>query len=456
MGLSQMVKGLAKKIEFDSAVLFGLSAKIIITIAGPVTAVLIISHFSLSLQGYYYTFSSLLALQVFAEMGLGTVVQQFASHEWAKLSLGKDGAIIGDDDALSKLISLFKVAFKWFFVGGAITFLGLLIGGYIFFSTSPDHHIAWLAPWVCLTLLTGMNIMFVPFWSLLEGCNQVKSLYGFRVIQGLLLNSCIWISIIAGAGLWAICLGSIVSLISAFVFIRVRYLRFFKKLLTSPSSGNRLTWKGDLLPMQWRIAVSWISGYFCFSIFTPFLFKYHGPEIAGKFGMTWSIINALGAMGVAWVTPKVPQFAIYAAQKNYKDLNKILYKIAKIVFFILLFLSAFAWLFVYSLPFLKIGYANYLASRLISPLPFGLLLIAQLLLNLTAPFGFYLRAHKKEPLMYISVFQSLLVLIFTFTLSPKYSVLGIAIGYLISMLITIPMCFLVWHKYKKKWTAEYG
>jgi hypothetical protein len=33
-------------------------------------------------QGFYYTFGSVLALQVFVKLGLVTVIVQMASHEW--------------------------------------------------------------------------------------------------------------------------------------------------------------------------------------------------------------------------------------------------------------------------------------------------------------------------------------------------------------------------------------
>jgi Na+-driven multidrug efflux pump len=81
-------------------------------------------------------------------------------------------------------------------------------------------------------------------------------------------------------------------------------------------------------------------------------------------------------------------------------------------------------------------------------------LIAQIILGTSWPFSAYLRAHKKEPLMYISVVQSLLIVIFTYLLTPKYSVLGIAIGYLISLSIGLPVSIIIWNKYRKKWMNE--
>ena len=88
----KLLRRILHKAEIDRPVFFGLLTKIWAVGAGLVTAFLIVKHFSPAVQGYYYTFASLLALQVFVELGLGTVLVQFAAHEWSRLSLTSTGA----------------------------------------------------------------------------------------------------------------------------------------------------------------------------------------------------------------------------------------------------------------------------------------------------------------------------------------------------------------------------
>src|ERR1700722_5120239 len=76
---------------FDNAVAFGFLARVWSMGAGVVALLLIAAFFTPQIQGFYYTFTSLVALQVFAEMGLGQVIIQFAAHEWAHLKLEADG-----------------------------------------------------------------------------------------------------------------------------------------------------------------------------------------------------------------------------------------------------------------------------------------------------------------------------------------------------------------------------
>lgn len=128
-------KRLLRKAEVDRAVFFGLLLKVWGIAVSPVSALLIAFKFTPELQGYYYTFGSLLALQGFIELGLGGVIIYFVSHEWSKLGIDKAGYIVGDREALSRLISLANLTLKWYLIGGLIIIFGLGIGGYIFFHS---------------------------------------------------------------------------------------------------------------------------------------------------------------------------------------------------------------------------------------------------------------------------------------------------------------------------------
>jgi O-antigen/teichoic acid export membrane protein len=381
------------------------------------------------------------------ELGLGTVIIQFASHEWSNLSLDKYGYIKGDNNALSRLASLAKISLKWYSVGAIIVFLGLSIGGYIFFSRSPDCGILWEYPWFTLCFLTGVNICLVPLWSLLEGCNQVSNVYAYRLIQGVVSSLSIWVAILLGAGLWTASVSSITIFICALFFISYKYRNFFKILLFSNIQGSRVEWFKDIFPMQWRIAVSWISGYFSFSLFTPVLFKYYGPVVAGQMGMTWSLTAVIGAIGTLWVAPKVPLFGMFIAKKEYIKLDTLFWRLTKIVFFVSVIFSSFIWTVIYILNLFNFK----IAERLLSPLQFSIFLVGQIILTISIPASSYLRAHKKEPLLYLSLAYGMLIATSILVLGKFYSIIGIALGYLLINLIITPLVFVVWSKCKKEW-----
>src|SRR5476651_192970 len=99
--VARQLQDLLRRLDIDRAVFFGLLTRVWAVGAGPVTAVAIAARFTPELQGFYYTFATILALRTFVELGLGTVIIQFASHEWSGLALDPSGGIAGDRDALS-------------------------------------------------------------------------------------------------------------------------------------------------------------------------------------------------------------------------------------------------------------------------------------------------------------------------------------------------------------------
>ena len=78
-------------LDLDKAIVFALLLRVWQSVAGVVGLMLIAAFFTAELQGFYYTFSSLLSLQIFVELGLYGVVQTLASREWSRLSLNDDG-----------------------------------------------------------------------------------------------------------------------------------------------------------------------------------------------------------------------------------------------------------------------------------------------------------------------------------------------------------------------------
>lgn len=442
------------KAGMDRAVFYGILARIWGISAAPITVLLIATKFTPQVQGYYYTFWNLVSLQVFVELGLGTVIIQFASHEWSRLSLDKNGFITGDDNALSRLISLARVAIRWYFIAGIVLILGLSIGGAVFFSSSNANvlNIKWLFPWLMLCLLTGLIIFGAPIWSLLEGCNQVANVYTFRFWQGIYGSLSVWASIFAGLGLWTPVISSAVTIFISIVFIKRKYWHFLKTLFFSIPRKEHLIWKKDMFPMQWRIAISWGSGYFVSSFFTPVLFHYHGPVIAGQFGLTWSLIGVIGSISNALLAPKVPQFGILIAQRKYKELNALFGRIVKILTLVDIVIGSMVWFGIYMLKLLN----NPLAARLLSPLSAGIFILAQIIITFSIPFSAYIRAHKEEPLMLLSLLIGILVGLSTLILGKYYADTGMAMGYLGINIVLIPFVLMIWKRYRnahleRKW-----
>ena len=123
-------------IGFDQALSYAIWGKLWQVFAGPITILMIARYLNPESQGYYYAFMSIVATGALIEFGFYTIIIQFASHEWSELHLDSKGNITGNPKAISRLVSLGRLVFKWhlfvacFFivVVGIGGFFGILLG----------------------------------------------------------------------------------------------------------------------------------------------------------------------------------------------------------------------------------------------------------------------------------------------------------------------------------------
>lgn len=431
----------------DGVTFWALSSKFWQMISGLITTLLVAAFFSREEQGYYYTFLSLISLQVFVEFGLGIVVSSYASHEWAHLKLGSRGHIFGNQNSLSKLISIGEFAKRYYLKISIVCFLLLLIGGSLFFLMKSSHNIElWFMPWCFLSLLTAVSLYLVPFWSILEGCNQVENVYIFRFVQALIAGLVAWVAIYFGLGLWAISLSGFVGILLIFFLMYRRYKNFFSTILYSKPFKAKVNWKNDIFPMQWRIGVSWISGYLTFSLFVPVIFYFKGPILAGQTGMTLVFTSAVTSVISAWVFPKAPFFGILIAKSKFDELNKMFYVMSLRVIFVAITMALLIWLGIYLVNVFQLP----IAERLLPPFPAAFFLGGTVILCSGLPMSTYLRAHKKEPLLLVSVLCGIFTSSAIFLSAKYYSIDVIAIMYFTSILIFTPFIFFVWLNFQKK------
>jgi len=108
-----LLSRLKHTIGLDRAIAFTVLARGWSTVAGVVTVLLIAHFLTPAEQGYYYTFSSLVALQIVFELGFSFVILQLAAHERARLHIQEDGSITGDLVAHSRLASVLQRAVRY-------------------------------------------------------------------------------------------------------------------------------------------------------------------------------------------------------------------------------------------------------------------------------------------------------------------------------------------------------
>jgi len=433
--------------EVDRAVVYAVSGKIWLLVSAPITLYFISLYLTPEQQGFYYTFLSLAALQTFVELGFYIVITQFASHEWAHLGFDGEGFIKGKEEARSRLISLGHIICKWYSVASLIFIIGVASGGYFFLSTKDSADIFWEAPWFTYVILVGLQLWILPFLSLLEGCNQVANVYLFRLIQGFISVLVIWVVLVSGGGLWISMVSAGTGLLVNLIFFFLYYRNFFLAFLTT-TPIHRIHWKTDIWPMQWRLAVSGITSFFMFSLFTPVMFHYHGSVVAGQMGMTWQLISVITSLSMAWVETKVPRFGMLIAKKEYEQLDKLFYKTAGVSLIVVTLLALGIWLAIYGLNYIQ----NPMAQRLLPPLPTGVFFLSAIIFHVPSCLAAYLRAHKREPFMGLSVATAVTASLTIWLFGSHFGPLGAAAAFLACVsFILVPFGIIIFIRCRKKW-----
>lgn len=446
-GYSVRLDAVLARTGVDRAVVYAILTRAWQAASG-IGTVLLIAHFlSPEAQGFYYTFASLLALQSFVELGLHLVITNVASHEWAKLDIDRSGSITGDKFALARLTSLGRFVFKWYSAASAVFVIIVGIVGWHFLSQEGNASVEWQAPWLAVTILTGVTLWTLPFVALLEGCNQVITVNGYRFAQAATATVAVWSAIAVGGELWALAAAAAVSAIFGLHLLMVRYREFFRSFLRSPDHAA-IAWREEIWPMQWRLAAQGVVNYFMYWLATPVVFHYHGAEAAGKIGMTWQIVAMLQTVATAWLHAKAPQFGSLIASKRYDELDRLWRQTFRMTSGILLTGAGVVFAAVVTAHFAS----PTLAERLAEPFPTALLLIAAIASHVVQCEAVYLRAHKREPLLIPGIISGVLSGLVIWTLGRAYGISGAAFGYFFVMtFVSLPLVTVIWRRARSSW-----
>ena len=127
-----------------------------------------------------------------------------------------------------------------------------------------------------------LNQLTIPQMSLREGSGRVTQMWRLRLVQEWLAGIACLLALQAGWGLWS--LGAFVGTRAAVAAV---WLTIGDTLPTGeehpPYSLER--WMAEIWPFQWKIGVSWLSGFLIFRVFAPIILLEKGPVAAGQFGL---------------------------------------------------------------------------------------------------------------------------------------------------------------------------
>jgi hypothetical protein len=360
---------------------------------------------------------------------------QLVGHEVAHLNIDARGMIDGDPVRISRLHSLLALLRRWYLTAAVLFFAFVSIAGYFFFSLKGGLPIgAWLGVWITLVFFTSINLYLSPQFAVFEGVGRVGQVARLRLIQSIIGFGIMWLALSLKAGLTAIVASTGIAAITSLWWL-LSHESFLKASLNSVKvSSQRMLWRSEIFPLQWRVAVSWISGYFISQAFTPLIFARQGAVEAGRLGIALTIFSSVSALGMSWVNANAPKMARYIARGNRKQLNEMFLVVLRSSIIFTLLTSLLVLLFVAILR-----HFNYPAVGRIASLPIlGCLALVAVVNSFIYGAAVYMRAHKKERMLAPSVVGGLLTLAAVYFGSQVSSLLPVVLYASISVLVGLP------------------
>ena len=116
--------------------------------------------------------------------------------------------------------------------------------------------------------------------------------------------------------------------------------------------------------------------------------------------------------------------------------------------------AAAIWVMVLGLNRTAIPQVQHLAGRLLLPLPMGLFLLAIVVLQAAQCQVAYLRAHKKEPIVVLSMVCCVTTGLLVWSLGRTYGPAGAGAGYLGMAFVTLIWMTVIWQRCGKQWHGE--
>lgn len=411
-------------------------------ITGPLSMILIPLLLTKQMQGYWYSFMSISALTVLADLGFTTIILQFSAHEFAHLSMDENMQISGSKKHFDRIASLFRFITRWGTVTSAVSFPLIFLTGFIIFSGEKvDFH--WLLPWIVYLIGAAMKFYLNILLSYFEGCGllgKIQKLKSINIIFSYVLNVTL---LLLGFHLYAL---AISMFIGAAFFVWQIYRRFkptIKQLLNQEIVYH--SWRSEVFSLLWRYTISWFSGYLMFNLFTPFAFKYYGSKFAGQVGITDTLVTAIFALANAWIYAINPKMNMLVSQKNWVELDKLFNKnmLKSVGVFCFFSISALVMFYLMSIYFPS------LSNRFLSLGTIALLLGAWLLQLIINTFAIYSRAHKEEPYVISSLVAGLYILIVTFYIVNYHPPQYLYYGFFTSFAFTLPWFYYIYRRRKK-------
>lgn len=411
-------------------------------ISGGVTLGIVALVFTPEQQGWYYSFLSVAALYTLFDLGLSIVLVQVAAHLFTGAAWSGHGAVSGNAVAFKALVHW---GARHYFALALVFVLLLIPGGWYFFGNEAAQAQAineWRGAWCALVGATAVSMLGIPFLSMIEGSGRVAQVYAVRLVQGVVGGLGCWWVLLAGGGLWA---ASVVPALGSLVLIGwllTKWPLLLSLAWRAPESAIKFS--REVWPLQWRVGITWLSGYVVTQIYTPILLHFQGGVIAGQMGLSLTVVNMLGLVAQSWVARHVPAMGMATAKKDWSLLDRLFaydFKVSCLM---------------YGAGVVAIAGGRFLletssfSERVLSFWPLVGLCLVGFINHVIGLLAAQLRSFRREPLVWIALLGAMLTVPCAIFGAETFGATGVIMSIVgVQLVITLPFSVWLWKRNNK-------
>lgn len=394
---------LSRKIFLDKTVFFILCSRVFSSIVGLGSIYFILKHLSPIDQGHYYTFINLVCFSVFFEFGLSTLIVQYVSHHMANFDVSLMTKIDKDSRSSNELLEFIRNVLLFCFVLALLMFLFLNVIGLVVFRAETNLFL----PWVLFVFLTALNFILNTMMNVIEGSGRLLEVAKIRFTLAFVSAPILWASLSFGLGVYSLSAQLVGAMMLLLFWALRKYRSLFVVAFKSEHKQSLKSFVKSISQLQYRLSISFFSNYIGTQAFVPIMFSLGYVELAGKFGLTLQVLNALSGLAITWVNSKLALFGTSVAKGQLVEMkmefDRLLWFSLGILFLLLLiFWCVFSYLLMIKSVFLnRILPANYLA----------MITIAVFANHVYSCINVYLLSFKKDTLFILNVYKILFFII---------------------------------------------
>src|SRR5215213_9580519 len=271
---------------------------------------LVLSTRLLSVQGFFFVLVNVQALTSLVELGAGTIVVQFISHESPSLHWRRDGALEGESVAVARALGVVRQGWRWYGSLAVLLLLALPLGLRAFGAAAARSEVSFDLAWTTVVIATAAYLPLVPLLCTLEGAHGLLRVQTMRLAQSTTAILALWFGLVSIGALEAVVMFALSWLAVPATWLAWRHRVFVAQALRA--RGN----EPSLAAAQWRTGGTWLVLWVAPQLLPQLVLAARGAADAGRIGMSLAIATAPVTLAGAWLQSRYPEYAATLARSG--------------------------------------------------------------------------------------------------------------------------------------------